>query len=52
MRTKNNNKISILSMILLMILVIVMLGLSFYVLNLFCECVSQETIDSLINSLP
>ena len=48
MRT-NNNKISVLGMILLIILVIVILGLGFYVLNLFCECISQETVDSLIN---
>ena len=48
MRT-NNNKISVLGMILLIILVIVILGLGFYVLNLFCECISQETVDNLIN---
>jgi len=45
----NNNKISVLGMILLMMLIIVMFGLSFYVLNLFCECISQETVESLIN---
>jgi len=50
MGTNNNNnkKISVLGMILLMMLMIVF-GLSFYVLNFFCECISQETVDSLIN---
>jgi len=48
MRT-NNNKVSVLGMILLIVLAIIVVSLSFYILNYFCECISQETVDSLIN---
>ena len=45
----NNDKTSLTGVILLILMVLVLFALGFYVLNLFCECISQETVESLIN---
>lgn len=45
----NNDKTSVTGMILLVVLTIVMFGIGFYVLNLFCECISEETVESLLD---
>jgi len=42
-----DDKKSKIAVFFLFLVVIVFIGSCFYILNIFCECISQETIESL-----
>ena len=42
-----DDKKSKIAIFLLFLVVIIFIGFGFYILDMFCECISQETIESL-----
>ncbi len=47
--SSNDDKKRKMVIFFLVLMVVIFLALGFYILNIFCECISQETIKSLTN---